>query len=162
MISNVRGRFSRFEGLLKLDGSDPVRSGAYVSVQTDSLDTGVQERDAHLKGPDFFDSATFPLMAFRSTGVVLADEDVFRLDGMLRIKDLELPLALDIAFGGSGDDAYGQHRVGFDGVATLHRSDWGLTWNTVLDTGGFLISDKVTLRLDISAVRVDQNPVDPY
>lgn len=157
MISKVRGRFDRFEGLLRLDGSDPSRSEAYVSVQTDSLDTGVQERDAHLGGPSFFDSATFPLMSFRSTGIVPLGDDEFRLTGSLRIKDIELPLNIDVVFGGAGDDAYGQHRVGFEGTATLRRSDWGLAWNTPLETGGVLISDKVTLTLDVSAVRVDQH-----
>ncbi len=157
MISNVRGRFDRFEGLLKLDGSDPSRSEAYVSVQTDSLDTGVQERDAHLGGPDFFDSATFPLMAFRSTGVVPLGDDEFRLTGSLRIKDIELPLDIDVVFGGAGEDAHGQHRVGFEGTATLRRSDWGLAWNTPLAKGGVLVSDKVTLTLDISAIRVDRD-----
>ncbi|MFG3662307.1 YceI family protein [Streptomyces sp. NPDC047706] len=157
MISNVRGRFDRFEGLLRLDCSDPSRSEAYVSVQTDSLDTGVPERDAHLGGRAFFDSATFPLMSFRSTGVVPLGGDEFRLMGSLRIKDIELPLHIDVVFGGAGGDAYGQHRVGFEGTATLRRSDWGLAWNTPLETGGVLISDKVTLMLDVSAVRVDQH-----
>ncbi|MFD5631156.1 YceI family protein [Streptomyces sp. NPDC127072] len=156
MISNVRGRFTRYEGLFKLDGSSPDRSEAYVSVQTDSLDTGIQERDAHLKGPEFIDSATFPLMAFRSTGIVPLGDGTFRLDGRLRIKDIELPVALDVAFGGAGEDAFGQYRIGFEGTATLRRSDWGLTWNTALETGGVLIADKVTLSLDISAVRLDE------
>ncbi|WP_217137025.1 YceI family protein [Streptomyces sp. AC558_RSS880] len=159
MISNVRGRFHRFEGLLILDGADPSRSEAYVSVQTDSLDTGVADRDAHLAGPDFFDSATYPLMTFRSTGITALGDDEFRLLGSLRVKDVELPLNIDITFGGAGDDALGNHRVGFEGAATLRRSDWGLAWNTPLDTGGVLISDKVTLALDISAVRADQDAV---
>jgi polyisoprenoid-binding protein YceI len=157
MVSNVRGRFERFEGLLKLDGAEPSRSEAYVSVQTDSLDTGVADRDAHLAGPDFFDSATYPLMAFRSTGITPLGDDEFRLLGTLGIKDVELPLAVDITFGGAGSDALGNHRVGFDGRATLRRSDWGLAWNTPLDTGGVLVGDKVTLALDISAVRADQD-----
>ncbi|MFF7529419.1 YceI family protein [Streptomyces bobili] len=157
MVSNVRGRFERFEGLLKLDGAEPSRSEAYVSVQTDSLDTGVADRDAHLAGPDFFDSATYPLMAFRSTGITPLGDDEFQLLGTLRIKDIELPLTVDITFGGAGSDAFGNHRVGFDGRATLRRSDWGLAWNTPLDTGGVLVGDKVTLALDISAVRADQD-----
>lgn len=157
MISNVRGRFDRFEGLLKLDGSRPSRSEAYVSVQTGSLDTGVGERDEHLRGSAFFDSATYPLMSFRSTGIVPSGDDTFRLAGSLRIKDVELPLDVDIVFGGAGDDAFGNHRVGFEGRATLRRSDWGLTWNAPLETGGVLISDKVTLTLDISAIRADQD-----
>ncbi|MFE9180610.1 YceI family protein [Streptomyces sp. NPDC007126] len=156
MITNVRGRFDRFEGLLVLDGSDPSRSKAYVSVQTDSMDTGAADRDAHLAGPDFFDSATFPLMTFHSTGITPLGDDEFRLTGSLRIKDIELPLDIDVVFGGAGDDAFGNHRVGFAGSATLRRSDWGLAWNTPLDTGGVLISDKVMLTLDISAIRTER------
>ncbi|MFD9292779.1 YceI family protein [Streptomyces sp. NPDC060030] len=152
MISNVRGRFDAFEGLLILDGYDPARSEAHVSVQTQSLDTSISARDAHLTGPEFFDSATFPLMTFRSTGIVPIGEDEFRLVGNLRIKDIELPLAINLTFGGSAQDAYGNYRVGFEGTATLQRSDWGLTWNTALETGGVLVGDKVTLSLDISAV----------
>ncbi|GAQ51376.1 YceI family protein [Streptomyces acidiscabies] len=155
MISTVRGRFGRFEGLLLLDGSDPSRSEAYASVQTDSVDTGVLDRDTQVAGPTFFDSATYPLMAFRSTGIFPAGGDAFRLAGSLRIKDIELPLDIDVVFGGSGDDSSGRHRVGFAGSATLRRSDWGLAWNTPLETGGVLISDKVTLSLDISAIRTD-------
>ncbi len=156
MISNVRGKFDAFEGLLKLDGSRPERSEAYASIQTQSLDTGIRDRDTHLTGPDFFDSAVFPLMTFRSTGIVPVGNDMFRLVGNLKIKDIELPIDLEITFGGAGQDAYGQHRVGFEGRATLQRSDWGLTWNAALETGGVLISDKVTLMLDISAVRQEQ------
>ncbi|MER5366530.1 YceI family protein [Streptomyces sp. NPDC002722] len=159
MITNIRGRFGRFEGLLELDGTDPSRSKAYVSVQTDSLDTGISDRDAHLAGPDFFDSAAYPLMSFRSTGITPLGDDEFRLIGALRIKDVELPLTIDLAFGGAADDANGAHRVGFEGFATLRRSDWGLVWNAPLETGGVLISDKVTLNLDISAVRSDPGQV---
>ncbi|HEY9329596.1 MAG TPA: YceI family protein [Streptomyces sp.] len=157
MITNVRGRFDRFEGLLELEGSDPSRSRAHVSVQTDSLDTGIADRDAHLAGPDFFDSATFPLMTFRSTGISPLGDDEFRLMGSLRIKDIELPLAIDLVYGGAGVDADGAHRVGFEGSATLRRSDWGLVWNAPLETGGVLISDKVHLSLDISAVKAERD-----
>lgn len=125
-----------------------------MSVQTDSIDTGIQERDAHLRGPESFDSATFPLMAFRSTSIVQRGDE-FRLTGSLRIKDIELPLDIDLVLGGTADDVDGQRRVGFEGTATLRRSDWGLTWNTTLEAGGVLVSDKVTLALDISAVRID-------
>ncbi|GEC10669.1 polyisoprenoid-binding protein [Streptomyces spinoverrucosus] len=158
MISNVRGKFESFEGLLKLDGSRPSRSEAYVSVQTESLDTGIRERDMHLQGPDFFDSSTFPLMTFRSTGIVDAGGDQFRLGGNLKIKDVELPITIDLDFGGASRDTYGRHRVGFEGTATLQRSDWGLTWNTALEAGGVLVSDKVTLILDISAVQAHSLP----
>ncbi|WP_052424676.1 YceI family protein [Streptomyces fulvoviolaceus] len=155
MISNVRGKFTVFEGLLRLDGAHPTRSEAHVSVQTGSLDTGIEQRDAHVTGPDFLDSATFPLMSFRSTGIVDAGDGRFRMSGGLRIKDIELPLHIDLEFGGAGQDSDGQNRVGFEGTATLKRSDWGIDWNSALATGGVLISDKVKLILDISAVQLD-------
>src|SRR4051812_36648285 len=92
MITNVRGRFGAFEGLVKLDGYQPTRSEAYLSVQTGSLDTGNLDRDTHLMGPDFFDAATYPLMAFRSLNVAACGDGQFRMTGRLRIKDVELPL----------------------------------------------------------------------
>ncbi|GGN48071.1 polyisoprenoid-binding protein [Streptomyces albiflavescens] len=156
MITNVRGNFTAFEGLLKLDGRQPTRSEAYVSVQTGSLDTGSTERDAHVTGPDFLDSASFPLMSFRSTGVLDADDDQFRMAGYLRIKDIELPVHIDLELGGASRDPNGLNRVGFEGTAILRRSDWGLDWNTALAAGGVLLSDKVKLILDISAVRLEQ------
>lgn len=156
MITNVRGKFTAFEGLLKLDGADPTRSEAHVSVQTGSLDTGIQQRDTHVTSPDFLDSATFPLMVFRSTGVVDAGDGRFRMSGHLRIKDVELPVHIDLEFGGASQDPDGHNRVGFEGTATLKRSDWGIDWNSSLATGGVLISDKVKLTLDISAVQRDE------
>ena len=155
MVANVRGKFTAFEGILRLDGDRPTRSEAHVSVQTGSLDTGIAQRDAHVTGPDFLDSATFPLMSFRSTGVVDAGDGRFRMSGGLRIKDIELPLHIDLEFGGASQDGDGQHRVGFEGTTTLKRSDWGIDWNSALAAGGVLISDRVKLVLDVSAVRLD-------
>ncbi|WP_432044104.1 YceI family protein [Streptomyces cadmiisoli] len=156
MITNVRGRFTAFEGLLKLDGSRPSRSEAYLSVQTGSLETGNGERDAHLTGPDFLDSSTFPLMSFRSTGCLDAGGGRFRVSGYLRIKDIELPIRLDLELGGASRDAAGNHRVGFEGSAVLRRADWGLDRNAGPAAGGALIDDKVKLILDVSAVRLNQ------
>ncbi|MEI5522156.1 YceI family protein [Streptomyces brasiliscabiei] len=155
MISNVRGKFTAFEGLPKLDGERRARSEAHVSVQTGSLDTGIAQRDAHVTGADFLDSATFPLMTFRSTGIAEDGEGRFRMSGLLRIKDVELPLDIDLEFGGAGQDAGGPNRVGFEGTATLRRSDWGIDWNSAPATGGVLVGDKVKLVLDISAVELD-------
>ncbi|MFD9508618.1 YceI family protein [Streptomyces mirabilis] len=156
MITNVRAEFTAFEGLFKLDGRCPTRSEAYLSVQTGSLETGSPERDAHVTGPDFLDSASFPLMSFRSTEVRDAGDDRFRMAGHLRIKDLELPVDIDLELVGASRDPDGLDRVGFEGTATLRRSDWGLDWNSALAGGGVLISDKVKLTLDVSAVRLEQ------
>lgn len=127
VVTDVRGKFTAFEGLLKLDGHRPGRSEAYLSVQTGSLDTGSSERDAPVAGPDFLDSASFPLMSFRSTGVLDAGRREFRMAGFLRIKDVELPIHLDLELGGASRDPFGLNRVGFEGTATLRRSDWDST-----------------------------------
>jgi polyisoprenoid-binding protein YceI len=153
MVANVRGKFTAFEGLLKLDGSNRTPSEAYLSVQTGSLETGMPDRDAHLTGPELLDSATFPLMAFRSVAIIGTGDDVFRMSGYLRIKDVELPLHVALEFRGAARDALGRDSVGFEGSATLRRSDWGLDRSSLSDMGGVLISDKVKLLLDITAVR---------
>ncbi|MFJ9721418.1 YceI family protein [Streptomyces sp. NPDC101209] len=157
MIANVRGRFGAFEGLVKLDGYRPSRSEVYLSVQSGSIDTSSPDRDAHLAGPDFFDAATYPLMLFRSAGLAERGDGQFRLMGHLRIKDVELPLHIHLAFGGATQDESGDHRVGFSGTALVRRTDWGLGWNTSDETGGVLISDKVRLSFDISAVRLSRS-----
>ncbi|MFG3658660.1 YceI family protein [Streptomyces sp. NPDC047706] len=156
LVSHVHGKFESFEGFLEFDAARPSRSGALVSVRTDSLDTGMRERDAYLTGPAIFDSSAFPLMTFRSTGLAPVDDDAFRMSGNLKIKDVELPLAMDVEFGGVTRDSRGRHRVGFEGTATVQRSDWGLTWAGGPGTGGVPVSDLVKLTLGISAVRVGQ------
>ncbi|MEU1542429.1 YceI family protein [Actinacidiphila glaucinigra] len=154
MVTRVRGGFTAFEGFLRLDGLRPARSEAHVSVQTGSLTTGVPARDSHITGPDFLDSAAFPLMVFRSTAVASPDGNGFRMAGNLTIKDIERPVHLDLVYGGTARDPGGQWRVGFEGSATLRRSDWGLDWNVPLQTGGVLLGDKVRLELSVSALRL--------
>jgi polyisoprenoid-binding protein YceI len=154
--TRLRGKFTDFEGILRLDGSRPTRSGVHLSVQTGSFDTGSSEGEAHVTGPDFLDAATFPLMTFRSTGLLDTGHDHYRVAGHLRIKGLELPVHIDLEFGGARRDARGRHRVDFKGRVTLQRSHWGLDGNPALAPGESLISDKVKLTLDISAVQVRQ------
>lgn len=152
--TGLRGKFTAFEGILRLDGSRPTRSAVQLSVQTGSFDTGSPAGEAHVTGPDFLDAATFPLMTFCSTRILDAGDDYFRVAGHLRVKDLELPVHIDLEFGGARRDARGRHRVGFKGRATLRRSPWGLDGNPALAPGGVMISDKVRLTLGISAVQV--------
>ncbi|MFF2382329.1 YceI family protein [Streptomyces sp. NPDC058108] len=114
--ADVRGTFTAFEGLLRLDGSRPDRSEVHLSVQTGSADTGSPERDAQVTGPGFLDSATFPLMSFRSTGVVDTGDGRLRVVGRLRIKDVELAVHLDLELRAAGRDAHGRERVGCAGA----------------------------------------------
>ncbi|MET8179408.1 YceI family protein [Streptomyces sp. NPDC005336] len=153
MVTNVRGAFSEHEGTLSLDGADPSRSTASIDVTIAGVDTGMPDRDAHLRSADFFDAETFPLMTFRSTAAERVGDDEYRITGDLTIKDVTRPVTIDLEFNGSATDVYGNERVGFEGSATILRSDWGLTWNAALETGGVMVSDKVKLTFDISAIK---------
>ncbi|MEU7604864.1 YceI family protein [Streptomyces sp. NPDC040724] len=153
MVTNVRGSFAEHEGALHLDGADPARSTASIDVKIPSVSTGIADRDAHLLGSDFFDAELFPLMTFRSTEARQLGGDDYRITGELTIKDVTRPLSIDLEFTGSAKDVYGNERVGFEGSAEILRSDWGLTWNAALEAGGVMVSDKVKLTFDISAVK---------
>ncbi|MFJ3925908.1 YceI family protein [Streptomyces sp. NPDC090022] len=153
MVTNVRGTFTGHEGSLHLDGADPSRSTASIDVTIASVDTGIADRDTHLRSADFFDAETFPLMRFRSTGAQQLGGDLYRITGELTIKDVTRPLSIDLEFNGAATDVYGSERVGFEGTAEILRSDWGLTWNAALEAGGVMVSDKVKLTFDISAIK---------
>ncbi|MFE7805853.1 YceI family protein [Streptomyces sp. NPDC057430] len=153
MVTNVRGSFGDHEGTLRLDGSNPGASAASIDIRIASVDTGIGDRDAHLRSGDFFDAERFPLMTFRSTEAEHLGGDRYRMTGDLTIKDVTRPLSLDLEFNGTATDPYGNERVGFEGSAEILRSDWGLTWNAALETGGVVVSDKVKLNFDISAIK---------
>ncbi|MFF0436963.1 YceI family protein [Streptomyces sp. NPDC004327] len=153
MVTNVRGTFAEHEGSLKLNGAEPAASSATIDVKIASIDTGIADRDGHLRSGDFFDADTFPLMSFRSTEAAHLGGDKYRVKGDLTIKDVTKPLAIDLEFNGTATDVYGNERVGFEGSAEILRSDWGLTWNAALETGGVMVSDKVKLNFDISAIK---------
>ncbi|MGW6566854.1 YceI family protein [Streptomyces sp. NPDC054975] len=153
MVTNVRGTFAEHEGTLNLDGSDPGASSASIDVKIASIDTGIGDRDGHLRSGDFFDAEQFPLMTFRSTEATQLGGDKYRVTGDLTIKDVTKPLSIDLEFNGSATDPFGNERVGFEGSAEILRSDWGLTWNAALETGGVMVSDKVKLTFDISAIK---------
>ncbi|WP_314244302.1 YceI family protein [Streptomyces kutzneri] len=153
MVTNVRGAFTEHEGTLHLDGADPARSTASIDVKIASVDTGIADRDGHLRSGDFFDAETFPLMTFRSTEARQLGGDTYRVTGELTIKDVTRPLSIDLEFNGSATDPYGNERVGFEGSTEILRSDWGLTWNAALEAGGVMVSDKVKLTFDISAIK---------
>ncbi|MEU2115988.1 YceI family protein [Streptomyces sp. NPDC016459] len=153
MVTNVRGTFAEHEGTLRLDGADPAASSASIDVRIASIDTGIGDRDGHLRSGDFFDAERFPLMTFRSTEAEQLGGDLYRITGDLTIKDVTKPLSIDLEFNGSATDVYGNERVGFEGSAEILRSAWGLTWNAALETGGVMVSDKVKLTFDISAIK---------
>ena len=153
MVTNVRGEFAEYEGKLHLDGSEPAKSTAELVIKVASVDTKQEQRDEHLRTGDFFAAETYPEITFRSSSAEEVDGDTYRLHGDLTIKGVTRPVTLDLEFTGTATDPYGANRVGFEGGATIDRTDWGLTYNAALETGGVLIGEKVKLVLDISAVK---------
>lgn len=153
MVTNVRGEFTEYEGKLHLDGADPAKSSAELVIKVASINTSQAQRDEHLRTGDFFAAETYPEITFRSTSAEEVGDDTYRLHGDLTIKDVTRPVTLDLEFTGAATDLYGANRVGFEGGTTVDRTDWGLSYNAALETGGVLISEKVKLVLDISAVK---------
>ncbi|MGN5380346.1 YceI family protein [Streptomyces lasalocidi] len=153
MVTTVRGAFAQYESRLYFDGRDPSRSRADIVLYTSSIDTGVEQRDAHLVGRQFLDAAAHPRMTFTSTTVRLVGKDVYRMTGDLTIKDTTRPVDLDLTYIGHVTDAFGDERVGFDGTTTINRSDWGLSYDARLAQGGAMVSETVRLQFDIAAIR---------
>ncbi|MFJ8494155.1 YceI family protein [Streptomyces sp. NPDC094038] len=153
MVTNVKGSFQEFEGTLHLDGSDPSKSTASLDIKMDSITTGSPDRDGHLKSADFFKIDEFPTMTFRSTEAEALGGEDYRITGDLTILGVTKPVTIDLEFNGAAKDPFGNERVGFEGKAEIKRSDWGVTWNATLETGGVLVSDKIKLNFDISAIK---------
>lgn len=153
MVTKVRGAFTRFEGTAQLDFTDPAASTAELEIEVASVETGQAQRDEHLRTNDFFDAPTHPTMTFRSTAVEVVDDETFRLTGDLTLKGVTKPVTVEFTHTGVARDPYGNVRAGFDGTATIKRSDWGVTYNAALETGGVLVSDTIQLEFDVSAIR---------
>ena len=153
MVTKVRGAFNAFEGSAVLDFADPSRSSATVSIDVTSIDTRQAQRDEHLRTNDFFDAPTFPTITFASTSAQQVDESTFRLTGDLTIKGVTKPVSIDFEHTGAAKDPFGNVRVGFEGSTTIHRSDYGVTFNAALETGGVLVSEKIVLEFEISAIK---------
>jgi polyisoprenoid-binding protein YceI len=153
MVTKVRGSFAEFAGSFDLDTSSWPASTAQVTIQVASIDTGNEQRDEHLRTNDFFDAPNHPLITFTSTRVEQTAEDTFTVTGDLTIKGTTRPVIVDFAYTGSAVDPYGNTRAGFEGISTINRSDFGITFNATLETGGVLVSDKITLEFDISAIK---------
>ena len=152
MVTKVRGAFNEFEGSATVDVNDATRSRVSLAIQAASIDTRNGQRDAHLRSNDFFDMETHPEISFVSTDVHAIDGN-YRVTGDLTIKGVTKPVVVDFEYTGTAIDPYGNTRVGFEGQTTINRKDWGVNWNAALEAGGVLVSEKVTLEFEISAIR---------
>lgn len=153
MVATVRGQFDVFSGTLELDGANPAASRAAVEIDAASIDSGSADRDTHLRSGDFLDVETHPTLAFTTTEVRQVDEERFVLVGELSIRGTTRPVQIEAEFEGRSSDPFGNDRIGFTGSTKISRKDFGLTWNVALEAGGVLVSDKVTISLDVSAIK---------
>jgi polyisoprenoid-binding protein YceI len=152
MISRVRGRFGAVTGTIVLDAADPSRSSVEASIETASVDTRQEQRDAHLRSADFFDVENHPAITFRSRAVEPAGAGRFRVTGDLAIRGVSREVALDVSDDGRGRDPWGGERAAFSASLVIDRRDFGLTWNQALETGGLLVANDIRITLDVQAV----------
>ena len=151
MITKVRGHFTDFDGVVTI-AEDPLASSVVANVRLASVDTGSADRDAHLRTADFFDTDTYPEMTLRSTGI-RADGDDYVLLADLTILGQTRPVEFSLEFDGVTQDPFGNTKAGFEASTEINRSDWGLSFNMALETGGMLVSEKIRIDLDIQLVR---------
>ena len=150
MVSKVRGKFTNFSGEI-VTGNDPLQSSATAVIDLKSISTGHDQRDAHLRSADFFEVETYPTMTYRSTGVRFEDDN-YILDGELTLKGVTKRVPLVLELNGFGPDPFGGHRAGFSASGEINRRDFNVNFSAPLQNGGVVVSDKITLHLEIEAV----------
>jgi polyisoprenoid-binding protein YceI len=153
MVTKVRGQFNEFEGSGVVDASDFTKSTVTVTIQAASIDTRNEQRDAHLRSNDFLAMEEYPQITFTSTGIQQTGPTSVELTGDLTIRGVTNTVTIPFEFEGAATDPYGNLRVGFEGSVVINRKDYGVTWNVALETGGVLVSDKVTLEFEVSAIK---------
>ena len=153
MVTKVRGSFNEFDGSGYFDAENPANSRLQLTIEAASIDTRNADRDGHLRSNDFFDMETYPEITFASTAVEPVDNSNYRVTGDLTIKGVTKPVTVDFEYTGTAVDPYQNQRVGFEGTTIVNRKDWGVNWNAVLEAGGVLVGEKVTLEFEISAIK---------
>jgi len=153
MVTKVRGSFDSFEGEGFFDAEHPERSHLSLVIAVDSIDTRNADRDAHLRSNDFFDMAQYPEIRYVSSAVEPIGDGMFRVTGDLTMKGVTLPVSIDFELTGPVVDPYENTRIGLEGSTVVNRKDWGVNWNAALEAGGVLVSEKITLELEVSAIR---------
>ncbi|MAT97577.1 MAG: polyisoprenoid-binding protein [Anaerolineaceae bacterium] len=156
MISKVRGSFENFSGTVNFDEENPTNTTVNVEVDLTSINTRDEQRDGHLKSPDFFDVENYPTMKFVSTRVEQINENNGRLYGQLTIKDITKEVVLDVEYAGIAKSPWGTVSAGFSATGSLNRKEWGLNWNQALETGGVLVGDKINMEIELELVKQAQ------
>jgi polyisoprenoid-binding protein YceI len=158
MISTVRGRFNQFTGTVEADEQNPIGAKVDVRIDAASINTREEKRDAHLRSPDFFNAEQFPYITFTSTRVEQIDANNGKLYGNLTIRDVTRPVVLDVEYAGQAKSPWGTTSAGFNAQTKINRKDWGLNWNVALETGGWLVSDQITINIELELVKQVAQP----
>ncbi len=153
MVSTVTGLFSKFDGQVTMVNDDFEDADIAFSADIDSISTGNEQRDGHLKSAEFFDAAQFPQLTFKSTGMSKTGDDTYNLTGDLTLHGVTKPVTLKVEYGGQMQDFYGQTKAGFEVTGTIKRKDFGLTWDGVTEAGGVVVSDDVRLAMNIQVTK---------
>src|SRR5687768_1008713 len=153
MVATVKGNFRRFSGRISLDERNYAASSIEADIEVASIDTRQEQRDTHLRSPDFFDAENHPLMTFRSTKLEKLRHGYYRVIGELTIRGSTREVVLDVEETGRGKDPWGGDRIGYNARTTIDRAAFGLTWNQALETGGVVVSNEVKVTLEIETVK---------
>ena len=153
MIATVKGRFADVQGTVTIDETDPTKNSVDVTIGAASIDTREPQRDAHLRSADFFNIEVHPTLTFRSRRVTDVAGDRFRLTGDLTIGSVTREVVLEVTTGGRGRDPWGGERSAFEATTKIKRSEFGLTWNQALETGGVVVGDEIKISVDAELVR---------
>jgi polyisoprenoid-binding protein YceI len=149
MITNVTGSFSKFDGTMESDAADYSDAKISFEADIDSISTNNAQRDGHLKADDFFAADKFPKLTFVSTGIVKESDEDYKLTGDLTIRDVTKSVTLDVEYGGTTNDPWGQTKVGFEATGKINRKEFGLAFHAVTETGSIMLSDEVKLALNV-------------
>ena len=153
MISNVLGNFKVFDGQVTTEGNDFSTAKIAFSLNSDSIDTEMADRDAHLKSGDFFDAANYPKIDFSGTTLKDLGDDMYELTGNMAIKGITKEVVLSVEYGGLMTDPWGNVKAGFSINGKMNRKDWGLNWNAALEAGGLLVGEEVKINCDIQLAK---------
>ncbi len=152
MVTKVRGSFEDISGWLEFDEANPANSHVEATIQVNSITTNAEDRDTHLRSPDFFDVENYPTMTFKSTAIEVTGDQVGKVTGDLIIRGTTRQVTFDVEFFGTAASPFGDHRAGFTGTTKINREDFGLTWNVALEAGGVLVGKDVTINVDLQVV----------
>jgi polyisoprenoid-binding protein YceI len=156
MISNVRGRFEKFDGTVEFDEENPENSSVEVRIEAASINTREEKRDNHLRSPDFLDVEQYPYMTFKSKRIERTGEDSGRIIGDLTVRDQTHEVVLDVDYAGKAKSPWGTTSAGFSATTKINRKQWGLNWNQALETGGVLVGDELKVNIELEIVMQEE------